>query len=156
MGRHRRKKGIAFIRKSSNASPRSGSSGAAIEPSLNASPDVEGQQSSPQDRTHEPATTPVDEAIEIGHDIGHDGHMVAEMYQESKDAKALIRMGIFTGIALAFHVSCIPPFRLRPVFPCINPRSHLFSISFVSRTSRKAWQHSLLFLKTLRLALVLQ
>lgn len=37
---------------------------------------------------------------------GSDGEMVAEVYRmNADDAKALTRMGIFAGIALAFHVS---------------------------------------------------
>ena len=42
--------------------------------------------------------------------VGHGGHLIAAMYNEQRvnehqDSKALIRMGIFAGIALAFHVS---------------------------------------------------
>lgn len=52
-----------------------------------------------------PQTPNGDEPIEIHHEVGHDGHMVAAMYnQQAADARALIRMGIFAGIALAFHV----------------------------------------------------
>ncbi|CAN8070404.1 unnamed protein product [Agarophyton chilense] len=47
---------------------------------------------------------PRDEHVKIDPHVGHDGHMVADMYQaHSHDPKALIRMGIFAGIALAFH-----------------------------------------------------
>lgn len=46
------------------------------------------------------------EPIEIEHQVGHDGHLVASLYeQHGDDTSALIRMGIFAGIALAFHVS---------------------------------------------------
>lgn len=48
---------------------------------------------------------PPDESIHISEEVGHEGHMVANVYTQSKqDSKALIRMGIFAGIALAFHV----------------------------------------------------
>lgn len=47
-----------------------------------------------------------DDPIEIDQNVGHDGHMVAEIYQQhTNDVRALIRMGIFAGIALGFHVS---------------------------------------------------
>lgn len=41
--------------------------------------------------------------------VGHGGHLIASLYQNQEennvhDSKALIRMGIFAGIALAFHV----------------------------------------------------
>lgn len=46
-----------------------------------------------------------DEPLELDHEVAHDGEMVANMYaNHSHDAKALIRMGIFAGIALGFHV----------------------------------------------------
>lgn len=44
----------------------------------------------------------VDEPIVIDQDVGHDGHMVADIYREhGHDARALTRMGMFAGIALA-------------------------------------------------------
>eukprot|EP00178_Gracilaria_changii_P027867 TRINITY_DN924_c0_g2_i2.p2 TRINITY_DN924_c0_g2~~TRINITY_DN924_c0_g2_i2.p2 ORF type:complete len:228 (+),score=32.88 TRINITY_DN924_c0_g2_i2:2966-3649(+) len=50
-------------------------------------------------------TEPEDEPVEIDPHVGHEGHMVASVYQvHSHDPQALIRMGIFAGIALAFHV----------------------------------------------------
>lgn len=77
--------------------------------------DVEGQQQT-ANVAHEcedadvepvrPPETPVDEPMEIDDELGHDGHMVASIYENhSHDSKALIRMGIFAGIALGFHVS---------------------------------------------------
>lgn len=63
--------------------------------------DVEANELTSQD--HVQPQEP-DEPIEILHDVGHDGHMVAGIYEEhGRDAKALIRMGIFAGIALGFH-----------------------------------------------------
>ena len=45
------------------------------------------------------------ENIDIDHEVGHDGEMVAEVYRmTADDSRALIRMGIFAGLALAFHV----------------------------------------------------
>lgn len=51
---------------------------------------------------------PHGEPVEIDHVVGHGGHLIASIYnQNSKthDSAALIRMGIFAGMALAFHVS---------------------------------------------------
>lgn len=46
-----------------------------------------------------------DEPLEVDHEVGHDGELVANIYNNhGHDAKALIRMGIFAGIALGFHV----------------------------------------------------
>lgn len=46
------------------------------------------------------------EEITIDDEIGHEGQMVAQVYKMNKDdARALTRMGVFAGIALAFHVS---------------------------------------------------
>ena len=53
-------------------------------------------------------SAPSPDAIEIDEEVGHDGYMVADIYRASEDdSKALIRMGIFAGIALAFHVSSL-------------------------------------------------
>lgn len=44
------------------------------------------------------------------HVVGHGGHLIASLYENQEenhtthDSRALIRMGIFAGIALAFHV----------------------------------------------------
>lgn len=59
------------------------------------------------------ATTPMsnneelhtDDEMHINDEIGHEGHMLAEIYKMNPDdARALTRMGVFAGIALAFHV----------------------------------------------------
>lgn len=53
-----------------------------------------------------PSETRADDSIDMDDAVGHDGHMVANIYENhGHDGKALIRMGIFAGIALAFHVS---------------------------------------------------
>lgn len=45
------------------------------------------------------------EPIAIDDHVGHDGHLVASIYESNhENTRALIRMGIFAGIALAFHV----------------------------------------------------
>lgn len=42
--------------------------------------------------------------ITIDNEVGHDGHMIAEVYRDAEhDPSKLIRMGIFAGLALAFH-----------------------------------------------------
>lgn len=78
------------------------------------SPDVEGQQTSPVVGTGVQTSAAPSHAggdaaeanRDIDDDIGHDGHMVANIYENhGHSPKALIRMGIFAGIALAFHVS---------------------------------------------------
>lgn len=48
----------------------------------------------------------IDEAVEVDPVVGHGGHLIASLYDESadnQDSSALIRMGIFAGVALAFH-----------------------------------------------------
>lgn len=78
------------------------------------SQDIEGQKqsSSSSSSVHSASNRGQDEAIEFVHDIGHDGQLVASLYeqQQEKSAQALIRMGIFAGIALAFHVRVLPAF----------------------------------------------
>lgn len=66
---------------------------------------------------HEPIeinvdTSSVGEPAEIDEHAGHGGHLIASLYTQNAqeegqghDLAALIRMGIFAGIALAFHVS---------------------------------------------------
>jgi zinc transporter, ZIP family len=42
--------------------------------------------------------------IHIAHEVGHDGHMVAGVYENSaNDGRKLMRMGLFAGLALGFH-----------------------------------------------------
>lgn len=63
--------------------------------------DTENSVSSDLER-NAPAAAVVDEPIDIDHGIGKDGHMVADIYREhGHDARALTRMGMFAGIALA-------------------------------------------------------
>lgn len=73
--------------------------------------DVEGQapesvlQASAEDAINgEDAINTEDERMEFHHAVGHNGYMVADLYEKhGQDAKALVRMGIFIGIALGFH-----------------------------------------------------
>lgn len=63
---------------------------------------------------HEPIEVPEDtsslgEPVEIDDAVGHGGHLIASLYNQDAqnndhDSAKLIRMGIFAGIALAFHV----------------------------------------------------
>lgn len=65
--------------------------------------------------SHEPLEMPANtsslgEPVEIDDTVGHDGHFIASLYNQDAETQAresakLIRMGIFAGIALAFHVS---------------------------------------------------
>ncbi len=51
------------------------------------------------------STVVENDRLSIEHDMGHEGEMVAEVYRmTADDARALTRMGIFAGLALAFHV----------------------------------------------------
>lgn len=58
----------------------------------------------------ENGSTPIATSVADGHvdgEIGHEGHLVAEVYRMNPgDRRALTRMGVFAGIALAFHVRC--------------------------------------------------
>lgn len=50
---------------------------------------------------------PDDDNHIVESNVGHGGHLIASIYDQhddSHDTSALIRMGIFAGIALAFHV----------------------------------------------------
>lgn len=50
--------------------------------------------------------TPVDTPI-VESNVGHGGHLIASIYDQHEDSHetaSLIRMAIFSGIALAFHV----------------------------------------------------
>lgn len=115
-GKRKAKKVIGSTPPRSDVALSSDSTQTDIEPPTEVSGDVE-RQTSP--RTPEAVQTivPQDEAIDIDRGLGHDGHMVADMYEnEPNSSKALIRMGIFAGIALAFHVSFVPPVLcLRPI-----------------------------------------
>ncbi len=60
------------------------------------SPDVEAPKTS---------TVVENDNLHIEHEVGHEGEMVAEVLRmTADDARALIRMGLFAGLALAFHV----------------------------------------------------
>lgn len=114
--------------------------------------DVEGQaepQATPE--------TPRDERMVIDHNIGHDGEMIAAMYEnEDQDSKALARMGIFAGIALAFHVRQMPfAFTLRTPDLTRNLASFCF-FSLHHRTFQRVLPLLSLSLKTPQLEQALQ
>eukprot|EP00177_Eucheuma_denticulatum_P004276 GFKZ01007757.1.p1 GENE.GFKZ01007757.1~~GFKZ01007757.1.p1 ORF type:complete len:396 (+),score=50.00 GFKZ01007757.1:100-1188(+) len=78
-------------------------------PSNRSFQDVEDQNStsSPSSNNVNPQPIPntaLDNPLHVDEEYGHDGHMIASIYENhSQDTRALIRMGIFAGLALAFH-----------------------------------------------------
>lgn len=67
--------------------------------------DVDAQSSSIAESPRSSTNIVANENLSIDHDVGHDGEMVAEIYRMTEDdTRALTRMGIFAGLALAFHV----------------------------------------------------
>lgn len=72
-------------------------------------PSVNCDRCSDRDEINQVETSPpCDEEDLVDSAVGHGGHLVAAIYNEhaaTEDTAALIRMAIFAGIAIAFHVS---------------------------------------------------